>query len=85
MRILSFITATFVTFASSANGISDWQELWHKYCVHLNHEIKIKHNNNIINEGIFLGINADGSLNLKINDNEEIKYEHGEISIEGIY
>ena len=51
----------------------------------MNHEIKVKHNNNIINEGIFLGINADGSLNLKINDNEEIKYEHGEISIEGIY
>ena len=25
MRILSFITATFMTFAASANGISDWQ------------------------------------------------------------
>ena len=25
MRILSFITATFITFTSSANGISDWQ------------------------------------------------------------
>jgi len=25
MRILSFIIATFITFASSANGISDWQ------------------------------------------------------------
>ena len=25
MRILSFITATFIAFASSANGISDWQ------------------------------------------------------------
>ena len=67
------------------NGISDWQKLWHKHCVHLNHEIKIKQNHNIINEGIFLGINADGSLNLKMKNNEEMKYEHGEISIEGIY
>ena len=25
MRILSFITAIFMTFTSSANGISDWQ------------------------------------------------------------
>ena len=25
MRILSFITVTFLAFASSANGISDWQ------------------------------------------------------------
>ena len=25
MRILSFITVTFIAFASSANGISDWQ------------------------------------------------------------
>ena len=49
------------------------------------YEIKIKQNNNIINEGIFLGINADGSLNLKMKNNEEMKYEHGEISIEGIY
>jgi BirA family biotin operon repressor/biotin-[acetyl-CoA-carboxylase] ligase len=67
------------------NGISNWQELWHKHCVHLNYEIKIKQNNKVINEGVFTGINADGSLNLKMNNSKETKYEYGEISIEGIY
>ena len=47
--------------------------------------LNIKQNNKIINEGIFLGINDDGSLNLKMDNNKKTKYEYGEISIEGIY
>lgn len=67
------------------NGFADWQTLWHQRCVHMNHEIKIKQNNKIINEGTFLGINADGSLNLQTRNSDKVRYENGEISIDGIY
>ena len=51
----------------------------------MNLNIKIRHNEKIIETGIFDGINADGSLKLKLSNNKIINYEHGEISIEGIY
>ena len=82
-ELINKIIHSYIQFCD--NGISNWQELWHAHCVHLNHEIKIKQNNKVIDEGIFLGVNDDGSLNLKMDNNKETKYEYGEISIEGIY
>tara|TARA_B100001939_G_scaffold253614_1_gene220601 strand:- start:1 stop:774 length:774 start_codon:yes stop_codon:yes gene_type:complete len=82
-ELINKIIHSYIQFCD--NGISNWQEQWHAHCVHLNHEIKIKQNNKIINEGIFLGINDDGSLNLIMDNNKKTKYEYGEISIEGIY
>ena len=67
------------------NGFQDREARWHQRCVHINHEIKIKQNDKIINEGTFLGINADGSLNLQMKNNDIVRYEYGEISIDGIY
>ena len=51
----------------------------------MNLYIKIKHNEKIIETGLFDGINSDGSLRLRLPSNKIINYEHGEISIEGIY
>ena len=53
-------------------------------CARLRQE-QLHQNNKIINEGIFLGINADGSLNLQMRNSDKVRYEHGEISIDGIY
>ena len=47
--------------------------------------IKVKHNNKVIDDGVFIGISSDGSLNLKLKDGKIKNYEYGEISIEGIY
>ena len=66
-------------------GMDSWQERWHELCVHMNSNIKIKHNEKIIETGFFDGISADGSLQLRLANNKIINYEHGEISIEGIY
>lgn len=82
-ELINKILHNYIEFCD--NGFVDWQALWHQRCVHMNHEIKIKQNNKIINKGIFLGINADGSLNLQVKNNYKVRYEHGEISIDGIY
>lgn len=66
-------------------GMDSWEEKWHELCVHMNLNIKIKHNEKIIETGLFDGINSDGSLRLRLPSNKIINYEHGEISIEGIY
>ena len=66
-------------------GMDSWEEKWHELCVHMNLNIKIKHNEKIIKTGLFDGINSDGSLRLRLPSNKIINYEHGEISIEGIY
>jgi len=66
-------------------GMDSWEEKWHELCVHMNLNIKIKHNEKIIEKGLFDGINSDGSLRLRLPSNKIINYEHGEISIEGIY
>ena len=50
----------------------------------MNKVIDIKNNNEIIENGEFIGINAKGSLLLK-KDNTIKEYSFGEISIEGIY
>jgi len=65
--------------------MDSWEEKWHELCVHMNLNIKIKHNEKIIETGLFYGINSDGSLRLRLPSNKIINYEHGEISIEGIY
>lgn len=66
-------------------GINNWSDEWQELCVHIGSKIKVKHNGKLIDEGIFIGISSDGSLNLKLKDGKITKYEYGEISIEGIY
>jgi len=82
-ELINKILHSYIEFCDK--GFPDWQTLWHQRCVHINHEIKIKQNDKIINEGTFLGINGDGSLNLQMKNNDTVRYEHGEISIDGIY
>jgi len=82
-ELINGILKNYIHFCD--NGIESWEEKWHELCVHMNLNIKIRHNEKIIETGIFDGINADGSLKLKLSNNKIINYEHGEISIEGIY
>ena len=82
-ELINGILKSYIHFCD--NGIESWEEKWHELCVHMNLNIKIRHNDKIIETGIFDGINADGSLKLKLSNNKIINYEHGEISIEGIY
>ncbi len=51
----------------------------------MNSEINIKQNNEVIDSGIFTGINEDGSVKIISNDGNIKKYEFGEISIDGVY
>ena len=82
-ELISDILRNYIQFCEY--GMDSWQERWHELCVHMNSNIKIKHNEKIIETGFFDGISADGSLQLRLANNKIINYEHGEISIEGIY
>jgi biotin-(acetyl-CoA carboxylase) ligase len=52
--------------------------------MHLQKKIKIIQDGRIIDEGVFKGINSDGSLLLDSKNNLKT-YHFGEISIMGIY
>ena len=62
----------------------NWKDIWNKNCVHMNKKIKIASNNKVMHEGIFLGIEDDGSMNLKVANNVK-NFKFGEISIQGVY
>lgn len=71
-------------YAFIDDELNDWKRLWEENCAHTNKRIKIIHNNKIIDEGIFSGINEKGAL--IIDSGGDLKeYKYGEISIEGIY
>ena len=82
-ELINTILNNFLNFFD--HGINDWSDKWQDLCVHMGSEIKVKHNNKVIDNGVFIGISSDGSLNLKLKDGKIKNYEHGEISIEGIY
>ena len=82
-ELINGILKSYIDFCE--HGIASWEEKWHELCVHMNLNIKIKHNEKIIETGLFDGISSDGSLRLRLPSNKIINYEHGEISIEGIY
>jgi BirA family biotin operon repressor/biotin-[acetyl-CoA-carboxylase] ligase len=67
------------------NDIDQWIKEWENLCIHMNSEINIKQNNEVIDSGIFTGINEDGSVKIISNDGNIKKYEFGEISIDGVY
>ena len=52
--------------------------------MHMNKEILISQNNEIVDKGLFKGIDIDGSLILENND-QTYKYQFGEVSIKGAY
>ena len=62
----------------------NWKDIWNKNCVHMNKKIKIASNNKVMHEGIFIGIEDDGSMNLKVANNVK-NFKFGEISIQGVY
>jgi BirA family biotin operon repressor/biotin-[acetyl-CoA-carboxylase] ligase len=82
-ELINGILKNYIDFCE--HGMDSWEKKWHELCVHMNLNIKIKHNEKIIEKGLFDGINSDGSLRLRLPSNKIINYEHGEISIEGIY
>ena len=61
-----------------------WIDSWHHACSHLNKKVKVTSGNKKICEGVFIGINDDGSMNIRLDDKIE-NFKFGEVSIKGIY
>ena len=80
--LINQISAMIISFIE-LNKLN-WKDIWYKNCVHMNKKIRIASNNKVIHEGIFIGIEDDGSMNLKIDDNIK-NFKFGEISIQGVY
>ena len=54
--------------------------------MHIDYEITIKQNEQIIDEGKFVGINKNGSIKMISKKNNSIvSYENGDVSIGGVY
>lgn len=83
-EIVNSILKNFLDYID--NGISSWMEEWQNACMHINYKIKIKQNEEVIDEGSFVGVNEKGHIKMiSKKSNKLICYENSEISIEGIY
>ena len=74
IRFLDYLDKGFI------NPVKEWENV----CMHMNKEILISQNNEIVDKGLFKGIDIDGSLILENND-QTYKYQFGEVSIKGAY
>lgn len=74
IRFLDYLDKGFI------NPVKEWENV----CMHMNKEILISQNNEIVDKGLFKGIDIDGSLILENND-QTYKYQFGEVSIRGAY
>lgn len=81
-NLISQISSMIIDFIDSNKF--DWKDFWTNNCVHMDKKIQIIINNKTILEGIFIGIEDDGSMNLKV-DNNIKNFKFGEISIQGVY
>lgn len=81
-NLINQISAMIISFIELKK--LNWKDIWNKNCVHMNKKIKITSNNKVIHEGVFIGIEDDGSMNLKVNNNVK-NFKFGEISVQGIY
>ena len=83
-EIINSIIENFLDYID--NGIQNWLEEWENACMHIDYEIKIKQNEQIIDEGKFVGINKNGSIKMISKKNNSIvSYENGDVSIGGVY
>jgi len=81
-NLINEITKNLIAYIENDN--LHWIDSWHNACSHLNKKVKINSGNKTICEGIFIGINDDGSMNIKLDDKIE-NFKFGEVSIKGIY
>ena len=80
--IINKITQNFIKLID--DGMKNWHKDWENLCIHLNQDIEVLENNKIINQGIFIGIDDDGSAIVK-NENGYTNYNTQLISIKGVY
>ena len=83
-EIINSIIENFLDYID--NGIQNWEVEWENACMHIDYEITIKQNEQIIDEGKFVGINKNGSIKMISKKNNSIvSYENGDVSIGGVY
>jgi BirA family biotin operon repressor/biotin-[acetyl-CoA-carboxylase] ligase len=80
----AIINKIILGFLNFKNDNAVMKKKWESACMHLQKKIKIIQDGHIIDEGVFKGINSDGSLLLDSKNNSKT-YHFGEISIMGIY
>ena len=81
-NLINGITKNLIDYIENEN--LHWIDSWHHACSHLNKKVKVISGSKTICEGIFIGINDDGSMNIKLDDRIE-NFKFGEVSIKGIY
>ena len=81
-NLINGITKNLIDYIENEN--LHWIDSWHYACSHLNKKVKVNSGSKTICEGIFIGINDDGSMNIKLDDKIE-NFKFGEVSIKGIY
>jgi len=81
-NLINGITKNLIDYIENEN--LQWVDSWRYACSHLNKKVKVNSGNKKICEGVFIGINEDGSMNIKLDD--KIKnFKFGEVSIKGVY
>ena len=81
-EIISKITSGVIN--SYDNNYTDWVNEWEKLCMHLNSQVKIHNLEEISKNGVFVGIEDDGSALIKTESGIK-SYKSSEISIKGVY
>ena len=81
-NLINGITKNLIDYTENEN--LHWIDSWHHACSHLNKKVKVTAGNKKICEGVFIGINDDGSMNIRLDDKIE-NFKFGEVSIKGIY
>ena len=62
----------------------DWVNQWKNLCIHLNKEVKINNHDSTTEDGVFIGIEDDGSALIKTESGMK-SFKSSEISIKGVY
>ena len=62
----------------------DWANQWENLCIHLNKKVKINNHDSTTEDGVFIGIEDDGSALIKTESGMK-SFKSSEISIKGVY